>query len=730
MNNSAFAEEHLAHARFSSKGNENWLEAIISVAQHYRLSCSAENIRLASIETGNLSLEDIVRRMARMAGLSIRFSQLTDVGLTAWRLPIVVQFDDGQLGVVETLDRKGNAGVRFTGDAGLVSSVPREELLNRVIKSVILRPAEAVADERVDDYIKPYEPNWLRKIVLRDMKPYGHVMLASLVANTMALSGVLFSMQVYDRVVPSESIVTLYVLFAGVLIAVVFDFIMRSMRVRVIDLLGKRADLRISDRVFGHAIRLKNSARPKSTGTFISQLRELESVRDMITSSTVAVIADLPFFLFFLFIFWIIAGPLVWVPAAAVVFMLLPGFLAQKKLSRLARAAQRESSLRNAMLVETVQGIEDIKTLQAEQRFQQKWNHYSSVSGEASLSMRALVSKLTTWTQNVQTLVFALVILFGAPMVMAGDMSTGSLVAASILSSRMLSPMSQVTQLLTRWQQAKIGLEGLNQLMQLPVDHPEGSKRVHRALIRGSYELQGASFKYFNEDAAAALHIDQLYIEPGERIAVLGKNGAGKSTLLQALAGALEAKRGGISLDGIALGHLDPADVRRDVALLSQNSRLFHGTIYDNITLGAADASDQEIINALTLAGAIDFIRKIPKGLDYLIHEGGHGLSGGQRQSLLLARLLIRQPNVLLLDEPTAAMDETTEKQFLNALDEWAEQRTLVIATHRMSVLRIVQRIIVVDNGKIVLDDARDVALARLARVKPATADVAAVVTQ
>lgn len=727
MNTSAFAEEPLAHAHFSSKGNENWLEAIISVAQHYRLSCSAENIRLASIETGNLSLEDIVRRMARMAGLSIRFSQLTDAGLTAWRLPIVVQFDDGQLGVVETLDKKGNAGVRFTGDEGLLSSVPRQELLNRVIKSVILRPAEAVADERVDDYIKPYERHWFRQIVLRDMKPYGHVMLASLVANTMALSGVLFSMQVYDRVVPSESIATLYVLFIGVLIAVIFDFIMRLMRVKVIDLLGKRADLRISDRVFGHAIRLKNSARPKSTGTFISQLRELESVRDMITSSTVAVIADLPFFLFFLFIFWIIAGPLVWVPAAAVVFMLLPGFLAQKKLSRLARAAQRESSLRNAMLVETVQGIEDIKTLQAEQRFQQKWNHYTSVSGEASLSMRALVSKLTTWTQNVQTLVFALVVLFGAPMVMAGDMSTGSLVAASILSSRMLSPMSQVTQLLTRWQQAKVGLEGLNQLMQLPVDHPEGSKRVHRALIRGDYELRDASFKYSNEDPTTALHIDQLHIDPGERIAVLGKNGAGKSTLLQALAGTLEAKRGGISLDGIALGHLDPADVRRDVALLSQNSRLFHGTIYDNITLGAADASDEEIISALTLSGAIDFIRKTPKGLDYLIQEGGHGLSGGQRQSLLLARLLIRQPNVLLLDEPTAAMDEATEKQFLNALDEWAEQRTLVIATHRMSVLRIVQRIIVVDNGKIVLDDARDAALARLARVKPAAADVAAV---
>lgn len=717
---------HQPHLHSADKGNSGWLEIILAVAQHYRLSCSAENVRMASIETGNLSLEEIIRRMGRHAGLSVRFTQLSKHNLTSWRLPLVVQLDDGQPAIIDSLDKEGNAGVRFAGDEGLSSNIPLDTLLGRIVKSAIMRPTTGVADERVDDYIKPYEPHWFRNIVLRDIKPYGHVMIASFVANTMALSGVLFSMQVYDRVVPSESLPTLYVLFIGVMVALVFDFTMRLMRIKVIDLLGKRADLRISDQVFGHALRLKNSVRPKSTGTFISLLRELESVRDMITSSTVSIIADLPFFFFFLLIFWMIAGPLAWVPAGAVLLMILPGLLAQKKLARLARLAQRESTLRNAMLVETVQGMDDIKTLQAEQSFQQKWNHYNHVSAEAALELRGLVNRLTTWTQNVQTMVFALVVLFGAPMVMAGDLTTGSLVAASILSSRMLAPLSQVTQLLTRWQQAKLGLEGLSQLMQSPVDHPDGSKRVHRGLIRGDYQCKDASFKYSKDDPVIALKIDELNIKPGERIAILGKNGAGKSTLLQALAGSLEPTAGQMMLDGIAMSHLDPADLRRDVAILTQNSRLFHGTLYDNLTLGAPDASDEDVVRALTLTGAIEFVRKIPKGLDYLLMEGGHGLSGGQRQALLLSRLLIRQPSVLILDEPTASLDENSEKNFLNALDEWADQRSLIIATHRMSVLRIVNRIIVVDNGRIVLDDDREAALSRLSKPKDPVSTTAA----
>ncbi|QLG95521.1 type I secretion system permease/ATPase [Pseudomonas yamanorum] len=697
---------------------EVWLEAVLSVARHYRLECSAQSVRLAAQWTEGASVEDVVRQMARQAGLNCAIADFSASTLMQRQLPMILQFSDGQVGVLETLGDGEHVGIAYSGDGGLQSRLSYQEVLDSARKSVILRPMSAVRDTRVDDYIKPYERDWFKGIVLRDMRPYGYVMLASLVTSVLGLAGVLFSMQVYDRVIPAESMPTLYVLFGGVMLALVFDFIMRITRVRITDMLGKRADMRVSDLVFGHAIRLRNSVRPKSTGSFISQLKELEQLRELITSSTATALADLPFFLLFLVIYWLIAGPLVAVPLVAVLFLVVPGLLSQKKLAALASQSMRESSLRSAMLVETIQGLDDIKALQAEQRFQHQWNHYNATCGDASLRLRMLTNKLVAWTNNVQGSVFAVVVVFGAPMVMASDMTTGSLVAASILASRMMAPMSQITQVLTRWQQAKVALQSLNRIMELPVDHAEGSKRVHLPVVRGHYVLNQAAFQYSDDAPVPALLVADLQIQPGERIAILGRNGAGKSTLLQALAGMLDLKSGSVSLDGVALGHIDPADVRRDVGLMTQNSRLFHGTLRDNLIMGAPHASDQEILQALMLTGAADFIGKFADGMDHMILEGGLGLSGGQRQSLLLSRLIIRQPHIVLLDEPTASLDEATERQLIHNLDKWAAHRTLIIATHRMSVLSLVNRIIVVDNGQILVDDTKDNAIARLSKPK------------
>lgn len=655
----------------SALNYEDWLEAILAVARHNRLDCSAQNVRIAAQWSKGCGVDEVLRQMARQAGLSLKVVDFSPALLVQRRLPLVLQFDDGQIGVLQTLSDDDELGIVYSGDQGLQSRISRAELLVSARKALILRPVQAARDSRVDDYIKPYEKSWFRNIVLRDMRPYGHVMLASLAANILGLAGVLFSMQVYDRVIPAESMPTLYVLFGGVMLALFFDFVLRVMRVRITDLLGKRADMRVSDLVFGHAIRLRNSARPKSTGSFISQLRELEQLRELITSSTASALADLPFFLMFVVIYWFIAGPLVAVPLGAVLFLIIPGLLSQRKLARLANQSMRESSLRSAMLVETVQGLDDIKMLQAEQRFQQQWNHYNATAAEASLRSRTLTSGLVTWTQSVQGGVFAVVVVFGAPMVMAGDMTTGSLVAASILASRMMAPMSQITLVLTRWQQAKVALQGLHRIMQMPVDQAEGSKRVHLPLVRGDYEFKQAQFKYAEDAPMPALTVKDLKIAPGERIAVLGRNGAGKSTLLQAMAGMIDLSSGSLTLDGVGLSHIDPADVRRDVGLLTQNSRLFHGTLRENLMLGAAHASDQDLLEALALTGALEFISKFALGMDHMILEGGLGLSGGQRQALLLSRLIIRQPQIVLLDEPTAALDDASERKLIQSLGQW-----------------------------------------------------------
>lgn len=692
----------------------DWIEAIITIAKHYRLEYSEENISLTSAWLQEEAFGDTLRAMARQASLTVSVIKLRDKDLNIWRLPLVVQLKQGQIAIIDTIDQNGQVGITYCGDGGIKSHISKQDLLDNVTLAVILRPSRTIPDSRIEDYIKPHDKNWFKKIVLRDWKPYCHIFVASFVVNILALAGILFTRQVYDRVIPAESYPTLYVLFSGVVVAIIFGFIIRGLRTKVTDLIGKRADLRISDRVFGHALRIKNSHKPRSTGTFISQIREIDSVRDLLTSTTVLAFADMPFFFLFCIVFWYIAGSLVWIPIVAVILMVLPGLFFQKKLHYYANLNMRESSLRNAMLVETIQGNEDIKILQAEQRFQQQWNNYNVVTADINLKLRTLTNNLMSWTQSIQTAAFAVIVLFGAPMVINGDLTTGSLIAASILGGRMIAPMAGLTQVLNRWQQAKVSLSGLNQLMELPVDNPQGAKKVHKNIVNGHFLLKNAAFFYGEESKTPSLFVQQLEIKPGEKIAILGRNGAGKSTLLQALSGLLEPRGGTVNVDNVSMNHIDPADIRRDIALMSQNSSLFHGTIRENLMLGAPRASDEDLHNAIEMTGALDFIQKLPTGLDHVIAEGGLGLSGGQRQSLLLSRVLIRNPYTLLLDEPTASLDDITEHQFIQKINKSTKGKTLIVATHKMSIINIVDRIIVVANGQIALDEPKDVALAKL----------------
>jgi ATP-binding cassette subfamily C protein LapB len=700
-----------ASAAASDTQFEPWLTAMVLVAKHFRLDFSEENVRVAISWESRMPKDVLLEDMARQLGMALVFIDVRSLKLDPWRMPLIAEFSKGQIGVLNKMDNEGNVSVAFSGDAGLEVTLPAGEVLERITSLAILRPLQSFPDSRVDNYIKPYKKDWFWSIALRDWKRYGDVMLASMVANVLALAGMLFSMQVYDRVVPAQSLPTLWVLFGGVMLAILFEFSMRMVRVHISDMIGKRADLRISDRVFGHALRIKNNARSKSTGSFISQIRELESVRDLITSTTLSAMADIPFFLLFTFILWMIGGPLVYVVLLALPLLLIPGLLIQRPLARLSNEGMRESAVRNATLVEAVESIEDIKLMRAEQRFQNQWNNSNDVAATISMRQRFITSLLMSWTQEVQSIVYAVVLLIGCYMVMAGDMTTGALVGTTILASRTIAPLAQISGVLSRWQQAKVARKGLDELMQRPTDMPENNKVVHKAVLHGNYTLKNTVFYYDEEEKIADLSIAQLNIKAGEKIAVLGRNGAGKSTLLQLLSGMQTVQQGQVLLDNISINQLDPADVRRDMGLLNQNARLFFGSIRENITMGKPQASDEDIQRALMLSGALSFVQKQKNGLNYMIMEGGNGLSGGQRQALLLARNLILQPNILLLDEPTAWLDEMSEQHLIEHLHHWMGNRTLVIATHRLAMLKIVDRIIVLDNGKIVLDGPKETIL-------------------
>ncbi|WP_163120769.1 MULTISPECIES: type I secretion system permease/ATPase [Acinetobacter] len=685
-----------------------WLQAVLAIAKHYRIEPSEERLRLQLDWNPSQSLDDILILVSRQIGMSLRKTEFSEDILNPWRLPLLIQMRDGQVGVLNQLDANGNANIQFSGDQGLAQVLTVELLKENVNNVYILRPEKSIPDVRIDEYIKPYEQNWFWTIVLKDWKRYLDVMFASLMANILALATVLFSMNVYDRVIPAQSIPTLWVLAGGVLIAAIFEFCLRVARIYLSDIIGKRADLKISDKVFGHALRIKNKERSKSTGTFISQIRELEGVRELVTSTTISAIADLPFFFLFLAIFWLIGGNLFWVMVLVVPLMIIPGILIQKPLAKLASEGMREGAIRNATLVEAVQGIEDIKLLRAESRFQNQWNHMNQAAADISMRQRKLVGIVGAWTQKVQGLTFAIVVLVGCFAVMKGEMTTGALVACSILSSRMLGPITQISGVLGRFQQAKVAKTSLDELMKKPVDQAPNAHLIHRPVLNGHYELNNIVFKYSENDAKPTLIIPKLEIQTGEKIAILGRNGAGKSTLLQLLSGMQEPVQGKIKLDGVDLGLIDPTDVRRDMGLLNQNPHLFFGSVRENLTLGSPLATDQELLNVLKLTGALNFVLDKKEGLDHQILEGGVGFSGGQRQALLLSRLLLRQPNILLLDEPTAAIDDVSEKQLIDNLKGWLGQRTLVIATHRRAVLELVDRIIVVHDGKIVMDGPKE----------------------
>lgn len=701
-----------------------WVTCFGHIARHYGISFSAQSALNSVAWTQDKPQYEQLALMGRHLGLQVRLYEPALLHLTSWRLPLLCEFNDGGVAVITSLSAEGQAGLLLSGEQD-VTMVETAGLLPRIHRYVVARPLRTLVDERVDAYIAPYREGWLRRFALPDLRPYGHVMIATFTANILGLTGIIFSKQVYDRVVPAESFNTLYVLFIGVMLAAVFDFAMRRTRTKIVDVLGKRADIRLSDQVFGHALRVKNSARPKSTGSFVAQLRDLESLREMLTSTTISVLADLPFFFLFLFFFWYIGGTLVLVPVAAMLLMVLPGLFVQKRLNRYVNEGMREASMRNAMLIEAVQGIDDIKALQAEDRFQQRWNHFNAVAAEAQLKQRNITSALQAWAHAVQMSVFAVIVFVGAPMVIAGDITTGTLVACSILGSRMMGPMAQFSQIFSRLQQAKLSYQSVDAVMRMPVDHPERESRIGVATLEGNYKLRAAQFFHDPGKARSVLSIDDLEIRPGEKIAVLGRIGAGKSTLLHALSGMMEPGEGEVLLDDMALSQIDPSDLRRDIGQLTQESRLFHGTVRDNLILGAPQASDAEILEALKVSGAVEFISRMSQGLDYQLLEDGRGLSGGQRQALMLARLILRNPRIVLLDEPTASMDEQSERALIEALKAWTEGRTVVLATHRMRVLDLVDRVIVVERGKVSFDGEKEAFLRRARAASRPAAPVA-----
>ncbi|TCM17069.1 ATP-binding cassette subfamily C protein LapB [Novosphingobium sp. PhB165] len=696
--------------------NKSWIAAIAALGRLKGVPVGEPELVSRLYWSDGQGSEATLAHAARLSGLHFEILRTGIDDVPPMLLPAIFELQDNGAAIVHsrhadhvqaTLPSSGgNAPVELTLDS------LRAQATGRV---GFVEPLSARSrDARLDEFLRRPAGSWLRDIIMADRRGYGEVMMASFSGNLLTFATSLFAMQVWDRVIPAQSIPTLWVLALGTAMALLLELTLRSARVQLVDRIGRRADLAISSRVFARALDIRNDARPRSTGALIAQLRDIEQLREMLTSTTISALIDLPFIVMFLILFALLAGPLTFVLVGAALLIVLPGLLLQRPLARLAREGMREAALRNAILVESIERIDEIKSAQAEPRFQSLWERLTLTGTRVGAEQRFLSALFVNWTQTLQQLAYTVVIVAGSFRVMDGRMTMGALIACSILTSRALVLFVPFGQVFARWQHAKIALAGLEELFARPVDHDPERGLLRRPSLRGHYELKDLTYAY-DPEAPVALKIERLSIAAGERVALLGRIGAGKSTLLRLLAGLALPTSGEALLDGTGMAQISPADIRRDTAYLGQNAQLFLGTIRENLVIGAPGVTDEEILRTLAVTGGIGLVQNQPQGLDLLLQEGGAGLSGGQRQTLLLTRVLLRRSNVLLLDEPSAALDEISERNLVANLGQWLRGRTLIVTTNRPGLLDLVDRVVLMDNGRVTLDGPKAMVLPVLA---------------
>lgn len=569
---------------------------------------------------------------------------------------------------------------------------------------------------------------WFFKVIWRFKSYYYQVLLASFIINFLALVSSLYVMNVYDRVVPNKAYGTLWVLSIGVITAIIFELIAKLLRAYLTDIAGKKADLIISSALFRRVLNIKLQERPVSSGSYANNLRDFESVREFMTSASLLTLVDLPFLFLFIFVMFLVAGKLAFVPLTIIPVVIIVGLLAQIPLSRFINESMRESSQRQGLTVEAIEGLETLKTNNAFNWAQKRWDFFTAKSAASSIKVKNISNFVTNFTMMMQQLNTVFLVLTGTYLIHSDNPSEkitmGALIACVILSGRALAPLGQIAGLAIRFQQAWLALKGVNGIVERATDRDSERNYVTLSHIQGAVKFHHVSFGYSKDGEPTVNNLD-LTLQPGEKVAILGKIGSGKSTMLKLAAGLYEPQQGNISLDDVDLRQIDPHFLRNQVVLLEQNPRLFLGTLRENLDLARMDgfSTDQDLLNALARFGLIDLIRQHPRGLDMPLGEDGLGLSGGQKQMVALARMTLKDPRVVLLDEPTTGLDQTSEVYALRALAHWCQSRTLVVVTHRSQVLQLVNRIVVVEDGKVVLDGPRDAVLKHLSakEKQPAT---------
>ncbi|TNC79547.1 MAG: type I secretion system permease/ATPase [Oleiphilus sp.] len=660
------------------------------------------------------SSKGMFSRVAKRAGFASRLIKRELMQLDGLLLPCILILKNRNACILEEIDaRNKRAKVIFPEVGEGEEWVPLDQLEEQYMGFAFLLKSEYQQRAAQTSQLKVNQGHWFWDTLDKSKDVFFSVLMASLLINLFAIATPLFTMNVYDRVVPNDALETLWVLAIGVALVYIFDTALRFIRTYFLETAGKKSDVIMSSILFEQVLNLKMDHWPKSIGAFASNLRDFESIRNFFTASTLATLVDLPFAILLLLIVFYIGGAIVAIPLITMLLLLLYSAAVVKPLRRSVESVYEASANKNAHLIESLSAIQTIKALGASHHAQWVWEESSGDIAEKSMNSRMLSNSISVVTNLLTQLNTVAIIIFGIYMIGDLELSLGGLIAVVMLSSRAVSPMGQVATLITQYHQTRAAYDNLNELMKKPVERSESKPYVRRPSFEGQIECKHMSFTY-PEAQSAALEDISISIQPKEHVGIIGKVGSGKSSFAKLLLSLYEPSSGSLSIDGININQIDPADLRMNIGYLSQDVQLVHGTIRDNLIYRNPKITDERLLEVSALCGVDQFVNRLPSGFDTQVGEQGVSLSGGQRQAIGLGRAMLLGESILVLDEPTSHMDNTTESVIRKNLYEYTRDRTLVLVTHKAAMLDLVERLIVIDQGRVLMDGPKAEVMAAL----------------
>ena len=630
-------------------------------------------------------------------GFKSSFGRLKYNQLSSDLFPLIALLKNGEAITLIALAEDGSfEALESSGKAGNV--IVSVDKFQKEFSGYVILAKELNSREREE-----ISGHWFFSAFKKSKWIYVQVMIAAMVSNFLSLSTSLFTMTVYDRIIPNGAFESLIALSIGVIIALGFDFLIKSLRAKFIDVASKRADIEISRRLFDRILSLTPTEQRQKTGAMAGTIREFESLREFFNSSTLVILIDLPFVFFFIYVIYLIAGPLAYVPLLAVPLVILVGLGIQPFLARITKGSVESGMNKQAVLVETLNGLETVSATGSGRLMKKRYESALNNQSDSGNKIRALSMFIINFAASVQQYAQIGSIFFGVYLIAAGTITQGALIGAVILGGRTMSPLSQLANTMSRANGALTAYRNLNSLIGKSFNKAANLSPISRPKFNGEIEFKNVSYKF---EGASNPIINNLSfkIPAGQKVALIGKMGSGKSTFSRLVAGIYEPTEGAILIDGVDIRQIDPADTRKNIGVMLQDSWLFSGSIRENIQMGFHEYNDEHLLRICKIAGVDEFVGSHPKGYDLEIRERGVGLSGGQQQTINLARSLLHDPKILLLDEPTSSMDQGSELSIVGALQKTCQDKTMIIITHRNPILKMVDRVFVLENGNIVAD--------------------------